>query len=384
MQSVALKLRPLFLRTLNLKLVRNTLESLLTAHPRIYLASLTPLALFGYLLLLFFPLSSVVLIGHIVSSWSLQTSLSMNTEALIQLLAATAAIAFSIPLFRLHFTSAQGSPLDRNDIPELDKSIAELCQTYRINNFDEILLDESLSIQVVSRSKLAWPFKSKHTLIIGLPVLLSYSPAQFHAMLATRIGQASGRDHFLLLWLNSMNTTWQQYSHALTQGSLLALPLASLLRIYSRLVNAYAQFAQQLYELAADRYALDVTNDQDMAELFSQTIINQKFLQEKYWPKIAQLAQRKSSNNYLPYTNMSKVLRNGLLADDIKFWLKAALQNPDCTLREPTLIKRLLNIGYEKPRPPRRLQQCAGSHYLSKAILKQSIDEFDQRWANRQ
>ncbi len=381
MQSIALKLRPRFLRTFGKKQLFILLESWLGAHPRIYLASLTPIALFGYLLLLFFPLSSVVLIGHLISSWSIQNSLSMPIDTLIQLLAAIAAIGFSIPLFRLHFSAPQGYQLDSSDVPTLHKTIDELCQTYRINNFEQILLDESLDIHVFSSSKLAWPFKAKHSLVIGLPVLLCYSPEQFHAMLAKRIGQASGREQFFLLWLNSMSNTWQQYSHALAQSSTLALPLASLLRVYSQLVHTCSLFAQQLHELGADRYALDVTNDQDMAELFSQTIITENFLQQKYWPKINQLAHRQPSPGYLPYINMSKVMRNGLLADDIKSWLKTALQHPKVNFQTPSLKKRLLNIGYEKPRPPRRIQRNAGSHYLSKAILERSIDEFDQRWS---
>ncbi len=384
MQSETLKLRPAFLRTFGKKQVLRQIESWLTAHPRIYLTGLTPLALLGYLLLLFFPLSSVVLIGHIASSWSLQNSLSMPTETLVQLLAGIAAIGFSIPLFRLRFKTPHGLQLDSSDIPALYKTIAELCQIYHINNFEKIILDEAMDIRVVNPSKLAWPFNRKRILIIGLPVLLCYSPIQLHAMLARRIGQVSGRDGFLLLWLNNLNETWQQYRNALKQSSILALPMATVFQIYARLLQVSSQFANHLHELAADRYALNVANDRDMAELFSQTIITENFLQQKYWPKIHQLAQRKPSPGYLPYANMSKVLRNGLTPEDIQNWLKTALHHPLTCLSQPSLTSRLRNIGYEKPRPPQRIQQSAGAHYLSKAILAQSIDEFDQRWLHEQ
>ena len=384
MQSETLKLRPAFLRTFGKKQLLRQIESRLGAHPRIYLTGLTPLALFGYLLLLFFPLSSVVLTGHIASSWSLQNSLAMPTETLIQLLAGIAAIGFSIPLFRLHFQTAYGQQLDTSDIPALYKTISELCQTYHINNFEQIILDEGLDIRVINPSKLAWPFNRKRILIIGLPVLLCYSPVQVHAMLARRIGQTSGRDGFLLLWLNTLNQTWQQYRRALEQGSILALPMAAVFQIYTRLLQLCGLFANQLHELAADRYALDVANDRDMAELFSQVIVTENFLQQKYWPKIHQLAQRKPSPGYLPYANMSKVLRNGLTAEDIQNWLKTALRHPLTHLQQPSLTNRLRNIGHEKPLPPQRIQQSAGSHYLSKAILTQIVDGFDQRWLDAQ
>lgn len=383
MLSDTLKLRPIFSRVFDKDWLLGKLQSLLIAHSRIYLISLTPLALLGYLLLLIFPLSSVLLIGQIASSWSLQASLSIPSETLIQLLAGIAAVAFSLPLFSLRFKTPLGQKIDSNDIPTLYKTITELCQTYHINHFQHILLDDSLDIRVVKLSKLAWPFKGKRILIIGLPVLLCYSPEQVHAMLARRIGQTSGRDQFLLLWLNSLNETWQQYSNALAKGSILALPIATMFKLYTQLLQAYAQFAYYLHELTADRYALDVANDQDMAELFSQTIITEKFLQQKYWPKIHQLAQRKSSPEYLPYANMSKVLQNGLTRDDIQNWLKKALHYPTISLRQASLTNRLHNIGYEKPRPPRRIAQTAGKHYLSNTILMQAVNEFDQRWLHR-
>jgi len=380
MQSETLKLRPAFLRTFGKKQLLRQIESWLAAHPNIYLTGLTPLALFGYLLLLFFPLSSVVLIGHIASSWSLQNSLGMPGDTLIQLLAGIAAIGFSIPVFRVRFKTPHGQQLDTSDIPALYKTIAELCQIYHINNFEKIILDEGLDIRVVNPSKLAWPFNRRRVLVIGLPALLCYSPVQVHAMLARRIGQISGRDGFILLWLNSLNQTWQQYRNALEQGSILALPLATVFRIYARLLQISSLFANHLHELAADRYALDVANDRDMAELFSQTIITENFLQQKYWPKIDQLAQRKPSPGYLPYANMSKVLRNGLTPEDIQNWLKTALRHPLPCLHQPSLTSRLRNIGHEKPLPPRRIQQSSATHYLSKAILAQTVEEFDRRW----
>ncbi len=383
MQTETLKLRPVFLRSFGKKQLLRQVESLLAAHPRIYLTLLTPLALLGYLLLIFFPLSSVVLIGQLASSWSLQSSLSMPQEPLIQLLAGLAALGFSLPLFRLRFDIGKGYLLESNDIPDLHKTITELCQTYHLNNIDKILLDESMDIRVINDSKLASPINAKYSLIIGLPVLLSYSPSQFHAILARRIGQAGGRDQFFLLWLNHLNETWRDYAKALAQGSLLALPLATLFCIYSRILQNSNQFAHQLYELAADRYALEVTNDQEMAELFSQIIITENFLQNKYWPKIKQLSRRSPSPNYPPYANMSKVIRNGLLAEDIQNALKKAWHYPDVRLQQPSLLTRLHNIGYEKPRAPRRMAKSAGAHYLSKTILRQLIDEFDQRWLTR-
>jgi len=379
-----LKLRPAFLRTFGKRWLHKKLQSRLAAHPRLYLACLTPLALLGYLFLLFFPLSSVVLIGQIASSWSVQSSLNLPTETLIQLLAGIAAICFSLPVFHLRFKIPSAYQLDSSDIPTLEKTINKLCQIYRIRHFSKILFDENLDIQVINASKLAWPFSRKRTLIIGLPILLCYSPTQVYILLARRIGQASGRDHIMLLWLNTLNKTWLQYTEALTRMSILALPLARVFKFYSQLLQSCSLYANQLQELAADRYALEVANDQDMVELFSQTIITENFLQQKYWPKIDQLAQRKPCPGYLPYANMSKVIRNGLMPEYIKTWIQTALRDPTPSLQQASLLNRLHNIGHEKVRPPQRLQKTAATHYLSKAILTQTIAEFDQRWLNSQ
>lgn len=364
--------------------LRERLTAWLLEHPKSCLAVITPLALTGYLLLLLFPASGVILLGQFIGDWSLQNSLQLPPERLLQLLAGLAALLFSLPLWRLQLPRPGGQALAREEMPELDKTLSALCQHYHTAPVDSVIIDERMDMRLLNQSKLAWPFAGPRTLVIGLPLLLCCSPGQFHALLARCIGRYSKRESFLLLWIACLEQTWRDYARALSRSGVLGLPLAGLFRLYNRLLRPFTGLARHWHELAADRSALELVNDQDMAELFSWDVVLPHFLQTKYWPKVRQLARRETAGRYPPWASMRKVVRNGLQQEHVRHAIQNAFRQAAPGLRQPSLQARLHNIGHENPRPPRRPQEDAGRHYLSASALENIIAARDQAWQQGQ
>ena len=138
-------------------------------------------------------------------------------------------------------------------------------------------------------------------------------------------------------------------------------------------------------ELEADRYALELINDRDLAGVMSQEIITRTFLEQKYWPKIKQLVRRGDPTRYAPYRQMPQVVQKSLTADEARNWLMTAINSPDnLTEIMPPLKSRLENIGQKKTGAPIPLNEVAASAYIVPGALTGVLEKFDQRWLKRQ
>ena len=353
----------------------------------IYLGLVILFALAGYLLLAFFPLLAFNLLLSLGDSFSAANSLLDWAGFAVRVLLMVIATALSYPLLKLRFQLPQGMELNAENAAKLCDLIEELKQEYKQPVIEQVLLRPGFAITSVKTPRFGLPFLSTNSLLIGISALQCLPPLHFKAMLARHIGLLSGIHSHVSSWLYYHSMIWLQYRDSFKQQPhLLAKPLYIVFAIYAPLFEVISFFARRHAELQADRYALDVTNDSDMAEIFSQLIITENFINQKFWPKIHQLTRRnKGQPAHLPYASMAKVLRNGLNKDDLQSWLKQAFEtttNHD----EPTplLMQRLQNIAHDKPASPRPLKETAAEHYLDVVILEKIIQKFDQRWLKQQ
>jgi Zn-dependent protease with chaperone function len=146
------------------------------------------------------------------------------------------------------------------------------------------------------------------------------------------------------------------------------------------LYTGLAFYVARQNELEADRYALDVADDEELARLFSQLIVTRNFLNSKFWPKLIQLARR-GDTEHRPYASLTRVLQRGLKREEMQSWIKTAFDTvSDHHHFAPLLRQRLENIGHDRPASPRPLQETAADHYLGTPVTQKIIGKFDQRW----
>lgn len=371
------------LQWLNLK---RLLQPLVTRFPVI--ASILALlgALPGLLLVLGFPLITLILLWRLPQQIaSAATIMDWSMVALsFVLIPLTGFITWLI--IRTPLQPPHGLTLDHNIAPKLLDLIGELENNYGRATVHRVVLRSDFDIQVKRTPRYGVPFWTNNTLTIGLPLLLSLPPEHFRALLARRIGQASGKHNRFNGWLYQLAAIWRVYSDSYSRQT---APMVRLLgrcfMFISLLYRKMAFFAIRQDELEADRYALELVNDRDMAGVMSQEIITRTFLEQKYWPKLKQLIRRGDPKRYAPYRQMPQVVQKSLTADDARNWLMAAINAPD-NLKEtmPPLKIRLENIGQKKTGAPIPLNEVAANTYIAPAALSRILDKFDQRWLKRQ
>ena len=343
-------------------------------------------ALPGFLLLFGVPLTAFLLLLQLPQQIAAVTTVVDWALVAASILTILFGGLVSWVIVRTPLKSPHGLPLDHTNAPGLLDLIDELENSYGRACVHRVVLRSDFDIQLIRTPRHGLPVWTTNTLMIGLPLLLSLPPSHFKALLARRIGQASGKHNRLSGWFYQLAAIWRTYhdSYARQTSSILRL-LGSFFKFYLPVYRKLAFFAMRQDELEADRYALELVNDRDMAGVMSQEIITRVFLQQKYWPKIKQLVRRGDTTRYAPYCQMPQVVQKSLTVDDARSWLMAAITSPD-NLREimPPLKSRLENIGHKKTGAPIPLTEVAASEYIAPRALTSIVDKFDQRWLKRQ
>lgn len=342
------------------------------------------IALIGIFFLVMFPYLVITLPSDLYHTVTHSTELKDWIDAVILLVVIALSAAFSWSIFTLKFSVPTGLDITEEKFPHLSKLIKELQDNFSNPKIDRIILRDKYEIRVIKTPRSGMPFLNIRTLIIGLPVLQTMSPLYFRALLARRIGQLSTKHTPVTTRLYFLNDIWHQFKISCKHSkNKFTKVLGYYFQLYSALYQTILMPLLQQEELEADSYGMDLINHKDMNECLVYEEVVTQFLQKKFWPKIHHLAKRAKTPEFLPYSQMTKVIKAGVTDSEISETIQAALKieiNHPAPM--PSLNKRLNHLGHTKPLPPKRLSKTAADYYLGKSLEK-IIQLFDKRWLKK-
>jgi len=349
--------------------------------PRVSFGLQIFVAMAGILFLLMFPYLILTLPAELYDSVIHARELKDWIDAFILLILIALGATFSWAIFKLKFPAPSGLEVTEEKFPHLLKLITELQDEFGKPKIDRIVLRDKYEIRVIKTPLSGTPFLNTRTLIIGLPVLQTMSPLYFRALLARRIGQLSSKHTPVTTRLYFLNDIWSQFKDSCRHSK---FPPARILgyffKLYSPLYQTVLMPLLQKEELEADSYGMDLINDKDMVECLVYEEVVKEFLKSKYWPKIYHMAKRTKTPEFMPYSQMTKVIKAGITDDEISQTIQAALKvDINNAALMPSLPARLNHLGHSKPRPPKRLSKTAADYYLGSSLEK-IIQLFDKRW----
>lgn len=341
-------------------------------------------ALIGIFILLMFPYLLLTLPSELYETIIHASELRDWIDAVIQLVLIGLAGAFSWAIYKLPFTVPTGLDVTQEKFPHLFKLIEELLNEFGTPRIDKIIIRDKYEIRIIKTPRSGMPFLNTRTLIIGLPVLQTMPPLYFRALLARRIGQLSTQHTPVTTRLYYLNDIWAQFKVSCTHSkNVFSKVLSYFFQLYSPLYQSVLMPLLQEEELEADSYGMDLINDRDMVECIVYEEVVTQFLHNKFWPKIYHMAKRSKTPEFLPYSQMTKVIKAGITDDEISETIQTALKvemnHPAPT---PSLITRLNHLGHAKPLPPKRLGKTAADYYLGNSLEK-IIQLFDKRWLTK-
>jgi len=338
-------------------------------QPGAYLALTLALGLCGYLFVLLFPalvLSMPVALFHAFKPLMSSSDWFVVTVELLLLLLGG---VMSYVIFSTRFALPSGLELKARDFPRLFELLAELGEEFGQPRIDRVVLRDRFDVRIVKTPHNGFAFSNTHTLVIGLPVLLTMSPLDVHVLLARRVGQLAGQHSRLNSWLYFLRDMWPQYlAECGARGRRRVRPVCGFFRFYVPLYRAFSVPLARNSELDADRYALQAMNDQDTARAITCQTLTDAYLAGSFWPAVIQTAKQSVRAEGLPHAQMAKLFAGGLpeeLLQDILARVERKRPNARSTM--PALSERLDHIGYRKPLLPKALAVTAARFYLGGA-----------------
>jgi hypothetical protein len=339
-------------------------------HPRLYLTLTLLLGLCGYAFVLMFPLLLIgmpIALSHTLKPlMTAQDWFLVTVEAL--LLALGAVVTYV--LFTMRFAPPSGLKLRRRDCPRLFEVLDELRQEYGNPPIDRVVLRDRFDLRVIRTPRNGLPFRVTHTLVIGLPVLLTLSPLDVHVLVARRIGQLAGRNSRMHSWLFHLRDMWAQYLGGCGSRGLQPMrPLCGFFRAYVPLYRAFSVPLARSSELDADRYALQAMNDRDTARAISNQVLTEFYLNHTFWPGIIETARQSVKPDALPHAKMAQLFAGGLSEQCLLATLEQVRKRPTAPRAAmPDLATRLEHIGHRKALLPKALAVSAAGFYLGGAV----------------
>jgi uncharacterized ParB-like nuclease family protein len=349
-------------------------------HPNAYLLLTLLAAVSGYLFLFLVP--ALLLSMPVALYFSLPLAVTPFDwfAVVIQIMLALLGAAGTVTIATMRFPQPSGLELDERRFPRLFELLKELGDIYGHPRIDRVVMRDRFDVRIVKTPRSGFSFTTGHTLVIGLPLLLTLSPIDVHALIARRIGQLAGRQSRINSWLYYLRDMWVQYlSHCNNRQSWLARPLCSFFRWYVPRYRALSLGAARRSELSADLYAIQAINDRDAARAIAGQVMVDDYLTRTFWPEVVENARSSMKPENMPHARMAELFQGGLPAEEMDVLLKrvaAKRSNPESTM--PSLSERLANMGQLKPLQIKPMGVSAAQFYLGNAC-EPCIKMIDKR-----
>ncbi|WP_375514371.1 M48 family metallopeptidase [uncultured Nostoc sp.] len=262
------------------------LEVFANKQPHLYKLHVAFLATLGYAyIFLVLAVTLALLVGIIFGILNAQSISNLSLTGLLFFLTLAFVLVRSL---WVSFPPPTGLPLQPKDVPNLYSLINEISSKLQAPQFHHILLTNSFNAGVVQIPPLGLLGWQQNYLIVGLPLMLALPPEQFRAVLAHELGHLSANHSRFSAWIYRQRETWYRIVKGLRQsGHNISLLIFSLFLIwYIPFFNAYSFVLARMNEYEADRCAVDIAGEQNIAKALINVEIKARFLENYFWSSI--------------------------------------------------------------------------------------------------
>jgi Zn-dependent protease with chaperone function/tetratricopeptide (TPR) repeat protein len=189
----------------------------------------------------------------------------------------------------VRLTPPTGIELEPEDAPRLFALIDELTTALKTPPFHHVLVVNDLNAAVVQTPRLGIFGWQRNYLLIGMPLMLTFTPAQFRAVLAHEFGHL-GRQHGRFFgWIYRGRVTWWRLLQEMTARQHWAsFVFTKFLGWYAPFFNAYSFVMARAQEYEADRNAALLVGPHCMKDTLASLVVIGRMLQESFWPSLDQ------------------------------------------------------------------------------------------------
>ena len=352
------------------------LEAFAASHPRWYRVKVGLLAATGYAYI-FGILAVVVALLAVLAVLAVKGRAHFSTiKAAIPLLLLAGAILRSL---WVRLAPPEGIPLGREDAGRLFDAVDKIRRAARGPRVDRLLLTDDFNAAVVQVPRLGIFGWYRNYLVVGLPLMLALSPAQFEAVLAHEMGHLSGSHGRFGAWIYRVRKTWYGLVEALVREERWgAFLFTRFFRWYAPYFGAYSFVLARANEYDADRCSAEHAGAGTAAEALVAVNVKGAFLDETYWPAILGQAGDRPDPPF-PFREMEPALGAGPIGSAASAFLARALaRKTGSDDTHPSVSDRLAAIGKEA-RVPEPAPETAARQFFA-GSLEGFASRLDRSW----
>jgi Zn-dependent protease with chaperone function len=272
-------------------------------------------------------------------------------------------------------------------VPKLFHLLDKVAKKTGVRLPPEVHLGTEMRAHTLGHARLGWLGCHRHSLVLGLPLLLTLDVKQLACVVAHELGHLGPAHGRWGAWARSMRITWarladewQVNTGALTAWQLFKLgPAVLLLRYLFPRLNERALALSRHEAFAADKVASRVAGAQVTVDALVRLKVQSEYLKHAFWPEVLGRASHSPTPNVLPYRAMAQRLSASQGHPKAATWLThALLQNAAAHDADPCLRERLARtqLRAQLPKAPKH----SAAKLLMEDVLDQLIVEMDVSW----
>ncbi len=326
-------------------------------------------ALFGYLILLSFPLLtlfSMLELPATLTPSQFDVTMAGVYSGLILL-----GIAISYHTFTIGFGGRFGIPLPRANTHKLYDFLDEHTSKNGLfkQKIDEIQLSDRHELTLIKVPEFGIPLRHRNVLVVGLSFMQILPKMSFEQALTAATSQLTSRRHRLLYWLASLHHVWGQYPAALRKRNKIGdLFLADFFNWYSRVYKRLSLPLVKKARLLGDNHNRHVYNHHDLLEGIQTEMAAEVYMRCYHWPRLHK--NLASNNGQLPtgvrvYADIPDAIKNRLGAEALTEVFTCLYRKPGFgSPVSPPLRQRIRNLGHDKMTKLKPRAGEAANYYL--------------------
>lgn len=182
-----------------------------------------------------------------------------------------------------------GIELQREHAPRLFLLIDKIRNALGTPAFHHVLIVNELNAAVVQAPRLGIFGWQRNYLLLGLPLLLTLTPAQFRAVLAHEFGHLGSQHGRFFTWIYRARVTWSQLLQEMTvRRHWASFVFTKFLGWYAPFFNAYSFVMAREQEYEADRNAAHLVGPHCMKDALASLSVVGRLLRESFWSSLNQ------------------------------------------------------------------------------------------------
>lgn len=235
----------------NLSLPLEELERKAKEDPAGYRQHVVRLAALGYGYIAF--AIAVLIALALVVFWLLKNHTSIVLLKL--LLVPSIAIFLVAKSLFVKIDAPQGIELSREDAPKLYEIIDELRTAGQVPEVHHVLLNSEFNCFVTQLPKFGMFGPSSNYLVLGMPLMYTFSPEQFRWVLAHELGHIANLHGKLSLWIYHQQIVWVKIINNLGDEDFTSALFVRFVKWYFPLFMQHTFVMRRQQEYAADEFA---------------------------------------------------------------------------------------------------------------------------------